>query len=376
MRVLVDCTPLSVGGGAQGAIALLVNLRGQSDVAWLAVVPASLTPPLPPEVAVDDRVVSVVKRNSVDRILLSYKLRRLEASFAPDVVFTVSGPAYFRARAFHVVGFALPHLIYEPDGPLPSSTLFEKFRDRLQRSALRRSDHLVVQTHTVKRRLASRLDINADKISVIGNCVNPILTQYVGDEAPSTGRFGFLIPSTYYPHKNLEITPSVAARMRRLDPGLDFEFRFTLEAASVHWSNIARQADRLGVMDRFVALGALGLGELALAYQAASAVFLPTLREASTAVYPESFFFRRPLATSDVDFARELCGDAALFAPPLDAEAIARSLIKLANSPQLRAQLVEAGRKQLVRTYPHPNEKFAMQIELLSKLSRDIALVH
>jgi glycosyltransferase involved in cell wall biosynthesis len=369
MKVLIDCTPLSAGGGVQGAIALLVNLREQRDLAWLAVVPTSLTPPLPPELADDNRVMLVRKRNSADRVLLSYKLRRVEAAFAPDIVFTVSGPAYFRARAPHVVGFALPHLIYKPDGPLSSPTLFEKFRDWLQRSALRRSDHLVVQTDTVKRRLARRLNINSSKISVIRNCVNPILAHYGGAEALAPERFAFLIPSTYYPHKNLEITPSVAAAMRRLDPALDFEFRFTLEASGFHWYKIAREAEQLGVADRLIALGALKLDELALAYLAASAVFLPTLREASTAVYPESFFFRRPLATSDVDFALELCGEAALFSPPLDAEATARSLVELARSPQLRAQLVETGKKQLLKTYPGPDAKFAMQLELLRSLA-------
>jgi len=369
MKALIDCTALSAGGGVQGAIALLVNLRRQRDVAWIAVVPTSLTPPLPPELTADDRVLYVRKRNNADRVFLSYKLRRVEAAFAPDVVFTVGGPAYFRARAPHLVGFALPHLIYAPDGPLARPSLFERFRDWLQRNALRRSDHLVVQTETVRRRLAHLLNIDPHRISVIGNCVNPVLTRHAKGEAPASGRFGFLIPSTYYPHKNLEITAPVAATMRRLDPNLDFEFRFTLDATSVHWGKLIGEARQHGVADRLIALGTLNLNELARAYRAASAVFLPTLREASTAVYPESFFFGRPLATSDMDFARELCGPAALFVPPLDAKATARSLVELARSPELQARLVVAGKHQLAKAYPDPAEKFAMQLDLLAKLS-------
>lgn len=101
MKVLVDCTPLAWGGGVQGAIALLVNLRQQSDIDWQAVVPIPLQSFLPPEVAFDARVFFVQKRHNFDRVWLRYKLPHIEAAFAPDIVFTVSGPAYFRARAYH-----------------------------------------------------------------------------------------------------------------------------------------------------------------------------------------------------------------------------------------------------------------------------------
>jgi glycosyltransferase involved in cell wall biosynthesis len=368
MKVLVDCTPLAWGGGVQGAIALLVNLRQQSDIDWQAVVPIPLQSFLPPEVAFDARVFFVQKRHNFDRVWLRYKLPHIEAAFAPDIVFTVSGPAYFRARAYHVVGFALPTLIYKPDGPLTSPTLLGKLTDWLRCIALRQADHFAVQTQVVADRLARRLQIDPDRISVIGNCVNPLLAQHSPGEDPPIGCFGILIPTAYYLHKNLEITPPVAAAMRRLDPELDFEFRFTLEPSSPHWRAIAAEAKRLGIADRLVAVGTLRLNELALAYRAASAVFLPTLREASTAVYPESFFFERPLVTSDMDFARELCGDAAIFVPPQDVDQIAARLIELARSAELRSRLITAGRRQLPRAYPSSSEKFKLQVELLHRV--------
>ena len=116
MILLVDCTPLSCGGGVQVAIAFLVNLHKTSDVTWRAVVPEALRPLFPLELRSDPRVIFLAKNSHVDRISLRNALRKIESAISPDVVFTVFGPAYFRARAPHVVGFALPHLIYGPIG--------------------------------------------------------------------------------------------------------------------------------------------------------------------------------------------------------------------------------------------------------------------
>jgi 2-polyprenyl-3-methyl-5-hydroxy-6-metoxy-1,4-benzoquinol methylase/glycosyltransferase involved in cell wall biosynthesis len=381
MRVLVDCIPLNVGGGIQVSIAFLLGLQARADIAWKAVVPAGLKPSMPPELASDARMMFLPKGSTLDRVLLSRKLRIVESEFVPDVVFTVFGPAVFRTRAPHLVGFALPHLIYDVDCDAVMRRGMERLRDALQRVALRRSDHLVVETHTVRRRLAERLGIDPARISVIPNGVNPLIAAHAADggspgarparRKPGLRRPGVLIPSAHYPHKNLEIVPLVAAAMCQFAPDLDVEFRFTLDPASAAWRRLKSEAARSGVADMVVTLNVLRLPELAHAYRAATAVLLPTLREASTAVYPESFALERPVVTSDLDFARELCGDAALFVPPHDAAAIAAGLIDLFRSPQLRQRLVEAGRKRLAANYPGPDEKFAMQLDLLTALSRD-----
>ncbi len=371
MRVLVDCIPLNVGGGIQVSISFLLGLQARADIAWRAVVPVGMKQAMPPGLASDPRLLFLRKRSALDRVWLSRKLQVIESEFAPDVVFTVFGPAVFRTRAPHLVGFALPHLIYEADCDALIRRGVDRISDRLRCVALRRSDHLVVETQTVRRKLAECLGIDPARISVIPNSINPIITEHAKDESGQDGRFAFLIPSAHYPHKNLEIVPRVAAAIGSLAPDLDFEFRFTLEPQSAAWRLLASKAEQLGVANRLVTLNVLRLDELAHAYRAASAVFLPTLREASTAVYPESFAMRRPLVTSDLDFAHELCGEAALFVPPLDAAATANSLIELARSPQLQCRLVETGRKQLLTGYPDPAEKFAMQLELLGAISRD-----
>ena len=174
-----------------------------------------------------------------------------------------------------------------------------------------------------------------------------------------------LILSAYYRHKNLKIFPQVAFELQKLEPGIDFEFCLTLAPTTAPWKAILLKSREIGVPDHIKTLGVVPLDALALAYQKASAVLLPTLREASTAVYPESFYFRRPLVASDLDFARELCGDAALYAAPTDAKGFATRLRVLATDDEVVRSQVSRGVRRLEQAYPTAESKLNQQIELL-----------
>jgi len=388
MKVLIDGTPLSAGGGVQAAIALLVGMRGCPQIAWRAVMSAQTRVALGAAWAGDERVAFVRKDGWRDFWAINRALHEAEAVFAPDVVFTVFGPAYFRARAPHVCGFARPRMIYndasvrgvaargasptprwEAQPPRPTRFGDIKFGDIFRARSLRRMDHVILETEIAAERVIARLGISRQRVSVIANGVNPIFMEFAPGPILEMGRRVILVPSAYYRHKNLEIIPAIAEELLRREPGLDFEFRLTLEAASPEWLGIARDAELRGVGGRVVTAGVLTLAELAAAYGAAWVVMLPTLMEISTAVYPEAFHMRRPMVTSDRAFAHGLCGDAALYADPLDADGFADAIARVLRDDELRERLVAAGRVRLAEAYPSPGEKFAAQMALLMKVA-------
>jgi len=356
VKVHIDCMPLTVGGGVQVAIGMLFGLADQSRVAWTAVVPTALRPNLPDSLAGDQRIRFVHRRSTADRVCLPPLLRRIEHDAAPDVVFTVFGPPLLKARSPHVVGFALPHLIYERDSEMPKLSLINRAADVVRRHSFRCADHLVVETATARERVARRLKIDIARISVISNSRNPLLQRLPDPEGKTRRIFSILIPSAYYWHKNLELVPKVAAALRQLQPSFDFVFRFTLSKTSREWQAIMADATRLGVGDRLVTLGVIRISDLAAAYRDACVVYLPTLREISSAVYPESFFFRRPLITTDMDFARELCSDAALLVEPQNPVAAASALLSLAQTPSWQEALSRLVSSDCLLTIPRPGK--------------------
>lgn len=373
VKLLVDGMPLSTGGGVQVAIAFLENLRVQDDLDFLAVLPHGLYGSLPRSLRMEcgpgRRIVLLQKNSKLDLIVAAAKLRRIEREFRADVVYTIFGPAYFKARAPHVVGFALPNLVYERDGILRAG-IGTRVSDFIRTNLLRRASYWVVETSTVRDRLVRLLGATPERIAVIGNSVNPVLREFEPKPLPTRAPWRILVPSAYYRHKNLEVVPSVAKALCETNPSKNFEFQLTLDAESPEWKRIAEQAKVLGVEALVQTLGVLQLDELADAYSEARIVFLPTLREVSTAVYPEAFYFRRPLVTSDLDFARDLCGMAAIFIAPDDPTAMARAIHHILCDPIASRNLVREGERQLSSRYPTAEQKFTMQIELLEQLAR------
>ena len=371
MKLMIDCTPLRQGGGLQVASAFLDGLNSKNDIDWLAVVPSSLLTTISRIDRPSCRIVEVKKDSFVDLIKLKLKLHRIEKKFNPDVVFSVFGPAYFKANAPHAVGFASPLLIYKPDTMWPESvSQITRLKDALRCRSLRQADHIIVETETVRTRLSKRIGFDSNRISVIGNCVNPELLRYATEKNSDTTTFKILVPSAYYPHKNLEIVPAVAEALEKAAPESDFVFELTLDPNLQPWQNIAADAKFRGISDKLNTLGTLSLKNLAEAYSSASAIFLPTVREASTAVYPESFYFRRPLVTTNIDFAHDLCGDAALYVPPYKPDKIAVAFKNLASDDNIRQKLILAGELQLLKRYPSHEDKLEQQLSLLAKLAK------
>src|SRR5262249_750951 len=112
-----------------------------------------------------------------------------------------------------------------------------------------------------------------------------------------------------------------------------------------------------------VTRGMVPHAEFARVYQEADAVFLPTLLECSSAVYPESFVAERPLITSATDFARELCEDGAQYVDPHDPVAAAQVLAAVMEDEKLREQMVIRGHEVLERNYISPEEKWQCQLD-------------
>ena len=368
MKLLVDCVPLSTGGGVQVAIAFLSNLQSRKDWDWVAIAPSRIRHLLPEGLINDSRVSFVNFQDNWARLQLPSQLRSIEKREKPDIVFTIFGPALFRASAVHVVGFARPHMIYDREAWMPRRKVKDVFLDLLRQVQFRTYDHIFVETETAKARLSERVRIPLNKITTIPNSVNPLLKRSANSELPQNSEKIVLVPSAWYWHKRLEIVPEIALAAMTARPDLKIHFRFTLDPKSDGWLSIVGIAQGFGVEKSFSTLGVLSISDLGPAYEAADLVLLPTVREVSTAVYPESFYFGRPLVTSDLDFARDLCGDAALLVAPEKTSLFAAAIVKLLSEPGLAIDLKTRGEAQLEKAYPTAEEKFEMQIRNLTRI--------
>jgi len=371
MRILVNASVCRVGGGVQASTAFIRKaLRQRGDYQWKFAVSSGVKKNLGD--------VAELKRSNIEEIPVSpsqligggrksrTRLAQIEASFAPDVVFTVFGPAYMRFRAPHACGFGdgwVTHpsvLAYSVLSPL--QRLRFSAASHWKRMHLARADFYCVESIVAQKALAKILNFSKKRVEVISNSYSE---AFAGRKESVSSRqkddiFRVLTIANPYPHKNLPIIPRVADTLRRVDAQRTYRFIVTLPEKGKEVGRFWKEAKRLRVESMIENIGCLRLDECPKWYAMADSVYLPTLLETFSATYPEAMQMNRPIITTDLDFAHDICGDAALFHDPLSAEDAARQIRKLVEDRR--------GRTRLAR-FPAPDEKFAMQLAWLEKVA-------
>jgi glycosyltransferase involved in cell wall biosynthesis len=111
-------------------------------------------------------------------------------------------------------------------------------------------------------------------------------------------------------------------------------------------------AGELGISDRIVWLGALTQAEVKYLLQQATVAVFPSLDESFGLPLAEAITEGCPLAASDLPFAREVAGPAAVYFDPLDPDSIAACVTDLLARPEVRRQVAEHAREQRARFKP------------------------
>jgi glycosyltransferase involved in cell wall biosynthesis len=163
---------------------------------------------------------------------------------------------------------------------------------------------------------------------------------------PYADRMKLLCLSTYYAHKNLEILVD-------LFRGFPDELREVVVVTTVAGTEnrkarrFLRSIARYGLGDRIVNVGPVPQPSLASYFGSCQGLLLPTLLESFSGTYLEAMYFGVPILTSDLDFAREVCGDAAIYFDPWDPASIKDAILRLRNDPQSAQDMVARGRERL-----------------------------
>ncbi len=376
MKVLIDASQVAGGGAVQVALAMMTQAAADTDHEWHVAVSGELSDQV--DAAFDHKLAGLTRlpkrRNGYERLTFPRRfMPPLERRIAPDAVYTLFGPPYWQAKAVHLVGFALGRMIYPELDQADShqNTAWWRLQaraliDRFRRRQFHRPDYLVVESTTVRDRLSRHFGIDPARIFVVANSFSPVFAETLAhiDSKPPSDRFRIAVPCSFYPHKNLGLIPPTAALMAQT-LSRPFEFCFTVPTVHPGWQALQRQGVELGVSEHLATRGTLKHGDIARLYRESHAVFLPTLVECSTAVYPESFCAGVPLVTSDLDFARELCGPAARYVDPRSPAAAAEALSALLTDEAAAQAQVTRATSFLKEHYPSPEQKWRTQIETI-----------
>tara|TARA_B110000046_G_scaffold185828_1_gene229652 strand:- start:3373 stop:4497 length:1125 start_codon:yes stop_codon:yes gene_type:complete len=300
----------------------------------------------------------------------NYFLKRIEKEWKPDVVFTTSGPSYWRPKVKHVMGYNLPHYIYS-DSPYFSVIPFSanikwKFRKIVAKFFFKRdADALVVQTDDVKERVKKLLSKN--RVFTVSNTISDhyLSPKEVAKKLPAKAKnqFRLLTLSAWYPHKNLSIIPKV------LDVLIKKGYTNIVFLVTLPKEDMAKLCLEDKYKGQLMNIGPIKVEEGASLYKECDAMFLPTLLECFSASYAEAMKLKKPIITSDMGFAHTVCKDAALYVNPMDADDIALKIIALSTSHKLQQVLVTRGVKRL-EVFGSSHDRAKRYLEICEALTK------
>ncbi|NDJ57185.1 glycosyltransferase family 4 protein [Enterobacteriaceae bacterium 4M9] len=366
MKLLINASNLYVGGGVQVAVSYIeeaVRINRPFCAAVSPVVYSQLS---------DIAKSSCVQIDKSPSGMLNFGTRRkldeIVSTCEITTVFTIFGPSYWSPRkVHHIVGFALPWLIYDTQSVFKKLTWKNKLKtillSFLQPFFYRKNANAIItETEDVSLRVKKLLKKPDIDVYTVSNTLNDIFKddkQYdysAIDKLPvkSAEDFWLLTISHNHPHKNLD---TIKELVKRLPP--NYKFVTTLDESF---------ADELSSehRERIIRLGAVTLFQCPPLYQTCDALFLPTLLECFSASYLEAMYTNKIILTSDLSFARAVCKDSAIYFDPYDINDIIDKILIVGEDSALRTEKTLSG-KQVLSSFPDARQRAIKYFEILSK---------
>lgn len=352
MTILINATNLSGGGGAQVADSFCRYLNLFENHYFIVVLSSAL---YQTGSAIGEyKNVEVVRYNFPPSDLYSLITHRntfldsLVAKYNVSCVLTIFGPMKWKPKCVHVCGFALAHVVC-PESPFysrmsPIRRLKERLRSSFWAYIFRRSaEYFYTENPLISERLQTKFK---DKyVCTITNTYNQVFedkSQWKWLALPDFDGIQLLTVSAMAEHKNLNIAIDVAQILRSQHPNFKFRFVFTINREE--YPQIPEMLE-----DCFYFTGKVDISQCPSLYEQCDIEFQPTLLECFTATFPEAMIMRKPIITTNLGFAKAICGEAAIYYDSLSPRSAAEAIFNMASSVSLQNRLKDLGDIQVTK---------------------------
>lgn len=350
MNILINATNLSGGGGAQVADSVCRYLQDYPQHHFVVVLSKAL----------DNTAKAIENYPNVEVVRYNYPpmdwysfitlrnkfLDQLVERKHIDCVLTIFGPMKWRPKCPHVCGFALSQIVI-PESPFYKRMPFVQWLKARLQSKLwayifwRSANVFYTENELITKRL-QKLFWNREVYTITNN-YNQVYDHpenWKEKILPSFEGVQLLGVTSAGGHKNLPIALEAARILKREHP--DFKFRFVFTIDEKEYPFVPEELEEC-----FLFIGKVDISECPSLYDQCDFEFQSTLLECFTATYPEAMVMKKPIITTDLEFARGICGKAAVYYSPVSAKSAAEAIYNLSLDKELQDSLVRNGVEQL-----------------------------
>lgn len=370
MKFVLDLLPLKSGGGVQVGLGFLRSLAEKSYFGhdWKVLCTDGT--------AVAHRVtelefpeVCLIGCSVWSRLTFEYLGGSARWMREADAVVTLFGPGLPRwsSRTPRLVISAYSYLYYPEldfwaDWP-PHRRLLHRAKAKARLRRTLSADAWMFETEEIRRRAVDLYGLPRCRTSVIPLGRRLDLGLGASDREVILRRdshlgspFRVLLLTGWDRNKNVHMLPEIAGAVEELAPGCRISFVATLDPNSREVKEMRDRADRAGVGDRILTVGGIPPESVAELYASCDAVLLMSLLESASNNVLEAWEARRPLLITDAAWARETCGDAAVYVRRNEPFHIAAQILRVASDPSVGEAVVRKGARALT-DFPTASER-------------------
>ena len=171
-----------------------------------------------------------------------------------------------------------------------------------------------------------------------------------------TKPFQLLFVSEYSDYKNLTILLKTVLLLRQ--QGMD-DFRLMTTADPWQFPDVeivSREEDKRLATHPMIAgcvklTGSVPYADIPALYAQSDLFIFPSLTESFAYPLVEAMASGLPVVAADIPICREICGEAAVYFNPLDADDLAQQIMRMRDDPKRRRELAALGRKRAIEQF-------------------------
>jgi glycosyltransferase involved in cell wall biosynthesis len=318
---------------------------------------------------------NLFKHNILFPFLYHLTIPRLLKRYNIDVIFNL-GDIVIPTNLSQLYLFDWAYALY------PNSIVWRRmdFKDYLTRKIkmfvirkyINKAAIVIAQIKTMQDRLMSIYGLR--NVELVPNALS---VEHISGGQPYDFRFPkdkikLLYLSNYSSHKNFEVLVSLARKIK--DQGLPYCIIITIEPADHKLAKRFISSIKKSEMDSIIMnIGRVAMDHVPDLYHQCDALLMPTLLESYGNPYAEAMYHNKTIITSDLDFAKDVCGDAAFYFDPLDENSILASIKQAFSDNQRRSAKIEEGKRRISQLLTR-EQVFRRYNELLERVSEKRSL--
>ncbi|MDR2762042.1 MAG: glycosyltransferase family 4 protein [Planctomycetaceae bacterium] len=369
MRIVHIITRLIVGGAQENTLLNCADLASDFGDDVLLIIGSETGPEGSLLSEVGDRfpvlvLSDLVRSISPYRDIRAYiELRRSLMNFRPDVVHTHSAKAGILGRlvAWNIRVPLVVHTVHGAPFYPYQNNFVRRFYQFCERFGARRCHAMISVADAMTDLLVDSGVAPREKFTTIYSGME--VERFLNSERfreETRAKFGIRDDdivvgkiARLFHLKGHEYLIAASSEILRRVPAV----KFMLVGDGILMNQFKREVELLGISDRFIFTGLLSPELIPSVISAMDIVVHTSLREGLARVLPQALLSGKPVVSYDIDGACEVVidGETGYLLPPKSIKPLEDSIIKLAESKELRKKFGLSGRERFADQFDHRN---------------------